>query len=160
MTIFRQKFEMQQSLEITRSTRKVLAGFLDEYSVDQLNEIPHGFSNNLIWNIAHIVVVQQMLVYKLSGLRMIVSDEMVEKYKRGTRPDGIVSPDEIAEIRSLLFSTVEKAESDAASGIFENYQQFTSMSGFTIKSAADAMAFNNFHEGTHLGIMMSIRRFL
>jgi hypothetical protein len=27
-----------------------------------------GYSNNLIWNIAHIIVVQQMLVYKLSGL--------------------------------------------------------------------------------------------
>jgi hypothetical protein len=41
--------------------------------------IPEGYSNNLIWNIAHIIVVQQMLVYKLSGLPMMISDEMVEK---------------------------------------------------------------------------------
>jgi hypothetical protein len=41
-----------------------------------------GYSNNLIWNIAHIIVVQQMLVYKLSGLPMMISDEMVDKYKR------------------------------------------------------------------------------
>jgi hypothetical protein len=40
-----------------------------------------GYSNNLIWNIAHIIVVQQMLVYK-SGLPMMISDEMVEKYKK------------------------------------------------------------------------------
>jgi hypothetical protein len=47
---------------------------------------PEGYSNNLIWNIAHIIVVQQMLVYKLSGLPMMISDEMVEKYKKGTKP--------------------------------------------------------------------------
>jgi hypothetical protein len=31
---------------------------------EQLNTIPEGYNNNLIWNIAHIIVVQQMLVYK------------------------------------------------------------------------------------------------
>jgi hypothetical protein len=27
-------------------------------------------------------------------------------------------------------------------------------------SVEDALAFNNFHEGTHLGVMMGIRKFL
>jgi hypothetical protein len=35
-------------------------------TLEQLNKIPEGYNNNLIWNIAHVVVVQQMLVYKLS----------------------------------------------------------------------------------------------
>lgn len=151
---------MRQSIEITRSSRKVLADFIEKYSVEQMNQIPDGFSNNLIWNIGHIIVVQQMLVYNLSGIPMLVSDEMVAKYKRGTRPDGFVSADEIARIRELLFSTIDKAEQDASSEIFSHFQEFTTMSGYTVKSAADAMAFNNFHEGTHLGIMMSIRKFL
>ena len=71
--------------------------------MEQLNKVPEGFSNNLIWNIGHIVVVQQMLVYKLSGLNMMISDEMVEKYKKGTRPEEPVGQTEIDEIKKLLF---------------------------------------------------------
>jgi hypothetical protein len=56
---------------------------LNGYSLEQLNKIPQeGYSNNLIWNIGHTVVVQQMLVYKLSGLPMMIHDEMVSKYKK------------------------------------------------------------------------------
>jgi hypothetical protein len=36
----------------------------------------------IIWNIGHIIVSQQLLVYKLSGLLMMVSDELVEKLQR------------------------------------------------------------------------------
>jgi hypothetical protein len=60
-----------------------------------------GYSNNLIWNIAHIIVVQQMLVYKLSGLPMMISDEMVEKIK-GTKPEDIATQAEVDEIQLLL----------------------------------------------------------
>jgi hypothetical protein len=73
---------MQQTLDITRTSRTIVSQMLAGYTLDQLNTIPEGYSNNLIWNIAHIIVVQQMLVYKLSGLPMMISDEMVEKYKK------------------------------------------------------------------------------
>jgi hypothetical protein len=52
------------------------------YTLEQLNKVPRGFNNNIIWNIAHVIVTQQILVYKLSGLPMIVTDEMVENTER------------------------------------------------------------------------------
>jgi hypothetical protein len=55
---------MQQTLHITRTSRTIVSQMLAGYTLDQLNTIPEGYSNNLIWNIAHIIVVQ-MLVYKL-----------------------------------------------------------------------------------------------
>jgi hypothetical protein len=33
----------------------------------QLNIVPDGFNNSIAWNIAHILVTQQLLHYKLSG---------------------------------------------------------------------------------------------
>jgi hypothetical protein len=151
---------MQRTYVITMTSRNVLSSFLDNYSLEQLNKIPSGFNNNLIWNIGHIIVVQQMLMYKLAGLPMMVPDEMVELYKRGTKPERDATQVEVDQIRSLLFTPIEKAAADIQKGIFEHYHPFTTMSGFTITSSEDAWAFNYYHEAVHTGMMMGIRKFL
>lgn len=151
---------MGNTFAITRTSRSILAKFLDDYTLEQLNKIPHGFNNNLIWNIAHIVVVQQMLVYNLSGLPMLVSKEMVDAYKRGTKPERDLAQHEVDEIRQLLTATIDQTEKDFAAGIFKNYNEFTTMTGFNLKTAQEAMAFNYYHEAVHTGVMMSIRKFV
>ena len=151
---------METSFNINQTSRMLLLNFLENHSLEQLNAIPEGFSNNLIWNIGHSIVVQQMLVYKLSDLPMMISDEMVEKYKRGTKPEHSVSQSEVDEMKVLLFSTLEKTKKDFSEKLFQNYNEFTSLSGFTMKSATDAIEFNNYHEALHLGIMMQIRKFI
>ena len=151
---------METAFRINETSRKVLLGFLEKYSIEELNKIPEGFSNNLIWNIGHIIVVQQLLIYKLSGLPTMVSNEMIEKYQKGTKPEHNVTQEEVDEIKVLLFSTLEKTKQDFAENIFQNYLEFTSMSGFTMKSAANAIEFNNYHEAVHTGIMMQIRKFI
>ena len=151
---------MHQVFDITRTSRKVLSQFLESHTLEQLNKVPHGFNNNLIWNIAHIIVVQQMLVYNLSGLPMMVSEDMIAKYKRGTKPESDVAPEEVDAIQSLLFETINRTKADFNEKIFKSYQEFTSMSGFTMRNAEDAMAFNYYHEGMHIGMMMSIRKFI
>jgi hypothetical protein len=151
---------METAFRINETSRKVLLGFLEKYSLEELNKIPEGFSNNLIWNIGHIIVVQQLLVYKLSGLPTMISTEMIEKYQKGTKPEHNVTQEEVNEIKGLLFSTLEKTKQDFAENLFQNYFEFTSMSGFTMKSAANAIEFNNYHEAMHTGIMMQIRKFI
>ena len=151
---------METSFEINKTSRNVLLTFLEKYTLEQLNTIPEGFSNNLIWNIGHIIVVQQMLVYKLSDLTMMISDEMVEKYKKGTKPEHNVNQEEVDEIKVLLFSTLEKIRNDFEKNKFQKYDEFTSMSGFTIRTATEAIVFNNYHEALHTGIMMQIRKFI
>lgn len=151
---------MHQVFEITRTSRKVLAQFIEQHTLEQLNKIPEGFNNNLIWNLGHCIVVQQMLVYKLSGLPMLVSDAMVEKYRKGTKPESEVSQAEIEELKAMLFETINQTKTDVARKIFKNYDEFTSMSGFTMRNVEDAMAFNYYHEALHIGMMMSIRKFI
>jgi predicted secreted Zn-dependent protease len=78
----------------------------------------------LIWNIAHIIVVQQMLVYKLSGLPMKISDTLVEKYKKGTKPEQDATQAEVDEINNLLMETVDQTEIDFNNNTFVNYQEY------------------------------------
>jgi hypothetical protein len=151
---------MHQTFAITKNSRKSLSHFLNTTSLEKLNKIPEGFNNNIIWNIAHIIVVQQMLSYKLSGFPMLVSDEMVAKYTRGTKPLNDVTQSEIELIQSVLFETINKTEEDYNNGIFQNFQEFTSLSGFTMRNIEDALAFNYYHEAVHTGMIMSIMKFV
>ncbi len=151
---------MTATFDINQSSRDVLLDFLENHTLEQLNIVPAGFSNNLIWNIAHIIVVQQLLVYNLSGLPMMVSNDMISKYRRGTEPEQSVTRAEVEEIKWLLFSTLEKARKDFADNIFQEYDEFVSMSGFNITNAKAAMEFNNYHEAVHTGIMMQIKKFI
>lgn len=149
---------MSQLFTITETSRNLVSKILENHTLDQLNKIPEGFNNNMFWNIAHIVVTQQLLVYKLSGLPMMVSDEIIEKYKKGTKPVQDATQAELDEIRSLLFVTIKKTKEDYDNGIFKNYQEYPTSTGFILNNVEDALAFNNFHEGLHIGILMNLRK--
>jgi hypothetical protein len=69
-----------------------------------------------------------MLVYKLSGLPMMISDEMVDKYKKGTKPEDIATQSEVDEIQLLLMETINQTESDLEK-IFTNYQEYPTSAG-------------------------------
>lgn len=151
---------METTFDINETSRKVLLNFLNELNLKQLNTVPQGFKNNIIWNIGHIIVVQQLLVYNLSGLPMMVSDELIAKYRKGSYPNGDVTQNEVDELKGLLFSTLEKTKEDFQKEIFKTFNEFTTMTGFKVTSAKSAMEFNNFHEGLHIGIIMQLRKFV
>jgi hypothetical protein len=151
---------MSSVFKVQKTIREILLKILNNHSLEQLNKIPAGYSNNLIWNVAHCISAQQVLVYKLSGLPMLVSDEFIDKYKKGTKPEGDVSQAEVDEIRGLLFSTLDKTEKDVNDGIFLNYTTYLTSMGFELTNIQDALDFVNYHEGIHTGIIMSIRKFV
>lgn len=151
---------MEQTFELNRTSRTLIAPFLEDFSLEQLNTIPTGFSNTLFWNIAHVVVTQQLLVYKLSGLPMLISDELVDKYKKGSKPEQAATQEEVDQIKALIFDLVDQTQADYGSGVFTQFTEYPTSSGFVLKNVRHAMAYNNFHEGLHLGIMMSMKKVL
>ena len=151
---------MHTTFKITRTSREIYTKWLDGYSLEQLNKIPHGFNNNLIWNIGHIMVSQQLLVYAGAGQPMMVSDELVNKYRRGSKPEADATQEEVNEIKNLLFTTIEKTEDDYKNAVFTSSTERTSELGFKLSSIEDAIVFNNYHEAIHLGIMMQLRKFI
>jgi len=134
--------------------------FLEPFSLAQLNTVPEGFNNNIIWNVGHIIVAQQSLVYRLSGLPMQVSDEMFNLYKPGTKPERAITQQETDELKQLLIALCEHTKKDIEKGIFTSFTGRMTATGFDLTSLADALEFNNYHEGLHLGMMMSIRKLL
>lgn len=151
---------MSSVFKVQKTIREILLKILENHSLEQLNKIPEGFKNNLIWNVAHCIASQQILVYKLSGLKMQVSDEFVAKYSKGTKPEGDVSQAEVDEIKALLSATFDQTEKDYTNNVFTHYTTYKTSMGFDLTNVQDALDFVNYHEGIHTGIIMGIRKFV
>lgn len=149
---------METLLKTWKTNRNLYLNFFDNYSLNQLNKIPPGYNNNLIWNIGHIIVAQQSLIYRGSNLPMHISDELVNLYKPGTVPSGTTTQAEANELKELLIALIAKTEADINNGIFTTYNERTTATGFHLSSIKDAFEFNNYHEGLHLGYMMCLKK--
>lgn len=151
---------MKNLFHITLQNRKILHSFLNNMTKEQLLKIPQGYRNNIWWNIAHVVVTQQLLVYKLSGNEIQIPNDLIDKFKKGTVPDGTATDEEIKIVKELLFTTIEQTEVDYNRGLFNEYNEYTTSVKITIGSFEDAVAFNVYHEGLHLGAILSLQKML
>ena len=150
---------MAFTFEVLKNTRTFFKQFIETNTLEDLNKVPKGFNNNIIWNIGHIVVTEQLLAYKLSGLPIMVSDKLVEAYKKGTKPQGDVNQEEVNEIAALLFSTIKRTEEDYNNKAFKNFTSYTvSTTGNTLNNIDEALQFVLFHEGMHLGYVLALLR--
>jgi uncharacterized damage-inducible protein DinB len=150
---------MAFTFDVLKNTRAFFKSFIEKNSLEDLNKIPKGFNNNIIWNIGHIVVTEQLLAYKLSGLPMMVSEDMIEKYRKGTKPEIDATQDEVNDIKALLFSTIKRTENDYENNAFKNFKAYTvSTTGNTLNTLDEALQFVLFHEGMHLGYVMALLR--
>ena len=103
---------MEKLLAIQLHNRKIFHHYLKHFDLEQLNYIPDGFNNNILWNIAHTVVTQQLLVYKISGLDMHIPKEWIGLFAKGTKPERRFTTEEVAAIDTALFTTYEALEKD------------------------------------------------
>lgn len=151
---------MDAVLKTWETGRNNYLRFIEPFTLEQLNKIPEGFNNNIIWNVGHIIVVQQSLVYRLSGQPMQVTDEIFNLYKPGTKPEKNITREEADELKQLLITHCEQTKKDIEQGLFTSFTGRMTPTGFDLTSFADALEFNNYHEALHLGMMMSIRKLL
>lgn len=149
---------MENIFNTTLQNRKLLYKILDSTPREQLLEIPTEFHNNIWWNIAHVVATQQILVYKFSELKVRIPEQVIEKFKKGTVPDGTATDEEFKEIGNFLISTAEWMKEDYERGLFKDFKEYTTSLNVTLKNVEDAMAFNVFHEGLHLGAILGLQK--
>lgn len=149
---------MKNLLDLTLKTRKGFYHILKTTPREELLKIPVGYNNNIWWNIAHVVSTQQALVYGLSGLQIQIPQELKDKFKKGTVPDGTATDQEIEQVKGLLFSTIEKTIEDFENGLFRNFKEYPTSAGITLKNVEDAISFILFHEGLHLGSVFALQK--
>lgn len=149
--------QTKNELALLLAARKNILGILKAHTLEQANRIPEGFNNNLIWNAGHVVATMELLVYALAGQRTPSGREFIDRYRKGTRPEGLAGEAEYDLIAEKLITGVEQLNADLEELDFSNYKTYETSFGVTLNSADEALAFNNMHEAMHLGTMIALR---
>ena len=145
------------SINIFIQNRRLIEMAVADLSPEAYFAIPKGFDNNIAWNLGHIIVVQQSLVYRLSGLATAVTAEDVAMFTIGTSPANWQREPDIPYLLRLLIELPPKLRDDYDSGKFQHYQGLTTSLGVKLATVEDGIAYNNFHEGLHLGFIWALR---
>ena len=132
--------------------------FIKDLDIDQLNKIPPGFNNNIIWNIAHLIAGQQGVCYIRAGLKTWVEEDFFNAYKPGTKPLSRKDEEQVEKIKELFFSTLDILEQDYQKALWNSYPAWTTRYGLEVISIDDAMDFLLVHEGLHLGYVMALKK--
>ncbi|WP_121197323.1 DinB family protein [Mucilaginibacter gracilis] len=149
---------MLKSLEIILKPRLKVLEILEPLTIEQLNHIPTGFKNNIIWNLGHMVAAQQGICYKRAGQDTIITDEFFNNYKPGSKPERFFDMAEFDEIKHLFTSTLTQLEAHLQTDMFANYPSWTTRYGVTLNNVTEAVAFLPFHEGLHIGTAVAMSK--
>lgn len=149
---------MEYLLNVTRQTREHFIKLIETLSVEELNEIPAGFNNNIIWNFGHIVASQQGLCYLLSNVTPVVEKQYMLPYRKGTRPEKFIDAEEISTLKELMRSSIDQLENDLRSNKFTSYNSFLTDYGVEVRSIDEAVQFFVVHDAFHYGIATTIKK--
>ncbi len=149
---------MDKIFDITEKLHDLYLSVLDKTPEEELFVIPKTHNNHLFWNIAHALVTEQALVYKLSNLKPRLDEALITKYSKGTFPEGEANSKDVKVVRETLPLTPKWIREDYEKGIFKEFNSYTTSAGVTLSSVEDAIQFNQFHLGLHFGTLLSLQK--
>lgn len=149
---------MEFAIEIARHTRLNFIKLIEGLSIEQLNVIPQGYSNNIAWNFAHIVAAQQTLCYIRGNAEPRLALEAITKYQKGTRPEDFITEEELDLYKEKAFTLLDDLKADVDAQLFNNYEPVTTAFGVTLNTIEDAVAYFSTHDNLHFGYALALRR--
>lgn len=151
---------MDRHFKILRQNRGLFVSMISDMSIEQLNEIPVGFNNNIAWNFAHINSVMQAINYSKAGIPGKLPQETVDRFQRGTRPEQFITEAEIAFQKEKAIELVDEMEKDWNAGLLVSYSPFKTSLGVSIENNLDALIFTGAHDFLHLGYVWAMKRLI
>lgn len=140
-----------------RITRFHMMRELEGLSDQQMLTIPEGRDDNILWNVGHLLCSLSRLTYVFSGHPLPIPEGYLALFGKNTSArDWTANPD----VQSILDRFVELAkqiEFDYQNGIFTEYKSLQIVPEDDIASVEEAIAFHCFHEGLHIGKVLTLK---
>ena len=149
---------MEKIIPYVLQNRRYILSVSRNLTIEQLNEVPRGFNNSIIWNIGHMTAVQLEMYYLMTGNVLKVEDKYHAAFRIGTHPFW-VDAEEIIKIKQLHLQTLGQLNEDYQAGLFREFESVTPQRPNSL-SLADINNHFLFHEGLHFNNIMALRRII
>jgi len=124
---------------------------------EQMLHIPEGRDDNILWNVGHLLCSLSRLTYVFSGYDLPIPKAYLGLFgKDPTATAGDAAPD-MDEVMGHFISLPDKIEQDYVAGKFTDYTSLQIVPGDNITSVEEAVAFHCFHEGLHIGKILTLK---
>lgn len=149
---------MNTHFSILKITRNNILNAVKNLSLAEINTIPANYNNSIGWQVAHVVVTQQLLHYKLAKKEPLISEEFILKYKKGSSGKATLTETEWQEIKQMMVELPLSLAKDYNNNVFESYADYPTSYNFIISSIEEAILFNNIHEAMHFGTISALKK--
>lgn len=151
-------------LDHARSVRDLTIITAARFTADDAYNVPPNCGNCPIWNIGHVLVVQETVVLRPFGEKGVLPEVYEELFGEGScscdwngnRPDW-------DEVISLLEPVRERVEEFIAADVDLRRplaDPCLTATGIVLGSLADSLSFATLHEAIHLGVLTTYARLL
>lgn len=149
-----------QNIDTLIAIRHLLTNAIMSLTEKQWLNIPTQFDNNIAWNVGHINVVQQSVIYRLSGFDGYTTKAQARQFLPETSPKDWSTTPDIALLKQQTSTFGDQLKQDFSEGKFTEFTPYTTLAGFHLTSLEEAISFNNFHEGLHIGTILALINFV
>lgn len=154
---------MNKHIQKIHHFRKFILQNIETLSIEQLNEIPQGLNNNIIWNLGHLIASAQVIFYKRAGFPMTIDEKYITPFLPNSKPGGYITAADVENLKGLALSTIENMQSDYHAKDFSEYiksENIERVYGIEVLTIDDALEFLLYHEGYHTGKIISIKQLI
>jgi uncharacterized damage-inducible protein DinB len=139
------------------ATLKAAQGITDENA----DIIPNGFPNSLRWQLGHIYVAVEGIVFHFSNETPNLPDGYLDLFKTGTKTSGWnITPPSIEELIPLLSEQVNRVKETFTGRLDEKIANPFPMGSVKLETIGELLSYASFHESEHIGIIKSLKNAL
>lgn len=144
---------------LNRLTRNRTLQALEKTDELVADVVPSGFNNSIRWNLGHILVTQELLMFKYADNKpMKLDSNLIELFKMGTKPDSTLNYPTLEELRKLLAEQQERIERTFAGRLSEMLVSPLKFGEWIeFKTIGEVLTYTIYHEGIHQGVINGIK---
>lgn len=143
-----------------RYVRRCTLDYVSRVDEHRMEAIPAGLNNNIKWNLGHIYLSAEKIIFQLTGEQASIPEKFVAYFGMGTSPASWSDePPTKEELIDLLEQQLIKVEKRMEPRIGEPLQEaYRTSAGLLISSTAECISFCLYHEGMHFAAIKSIHQ--
>jgi hypothetical protein len=134
---------------------------LSKVQEEHIHTVPDGFSNNILWNVGHILLYGELLLVRAADNTGKLPSEYKGLFGGGTKPADWQG--EVPSFQSLLGKLKEQQDWLAAEfgdRLHEKVAVPIQIRDVQFHTYGDILSFVMYHEGLHLGLINAMNRIL